>query len=92
MSDIDTEGTVHSAPPVKSILVVPHDTNEITMDGLKGSTQYPRGFLADVAGTVKFQMLDDSFDTWVVNAGSQYAMVYKVIHTDSTATGIHALS
>ena len=48
--------------------------------------------VVDVAGTVKFQMLDDSFDTWVVNAGSQYAIVYKVIHTDSTATGIHALS
>jgi hypothetical protein len=62
------------------------------MDGFKGSTQYPRGFQADVAGTVKFQMLDDSFDTWLINAGQQYAMVYKVIHTDSTATGIHALS
>lgn len=89
---IEPNGYVGIHPAVNSIPVTPHDSNEIIGNPLQGIDAYPRGFICNVAGTVKFTDLDDNDDTWTVLASVMYAICYKkIFSTGTTATGIHAI-
>lgn len=51
-----------------------------------------RGFTVDVAGNIKVRFIDQTTDTFAVNAGTPYPYtVDMVFATGTTATGIHGV-
>ena len=88
MAFLDPDGNVNSCPAINVNPIVLDDDADVTIVGLKGSTDRPRGFIPAIDGVMSILDIDDTVSAIPVVAGNIYPIVVKRFRVSGTTGGM----